>query len=61
MMSAPPCLPPRDVTRAKVPPPPDACDTHAHVLGPADRFPYAGPSAQHRILVSNPAKLYGFP
>ena len=41
MMSAPPCLPPRDVTRPKVPPPANACDTHAHVFGPADLFPYA--------------------
>src|SRR5258707_15275402 len=36
----PACLPPRDVSRPKVPPPPNACDTHAHVFGPADRFPY---------------------
>jgi predicted TIM-barrel fold metal-dependent hydrolase len=51
----PACLPPRDVSRPKVPPPPDACDTHAHVFGPAQRV------TQHRILVTNPAKLYGFP
>src|SRR3979411_3179759 len=37
----PACLPPRDVSRPKVPPPPGACDTHAHVFGPAARFPYA--------------------
>jgi predicted TIM-barrel fold metal-dependent hydrolase len=37
----PACLPPRDVSRPKTPPPPDACDTHAHVFGPAARFPYA--------------------
>jgi len=37
----PACLPPRPVSRPKIPPPPDACDTHAHVFGPATRFPYA--------------------
>jgi predicted TIM-barrel fold metal-dependent hydrolase len=37
----PACLPPRDVSRPKVPPP-DACDTHAHVFGPAQRFAYTG-------------------
>ena len=37
----PACLPPRDVSRPKVPPPPNACDTHAHVFGPAAQFPYA--------------------
>jgi predicted TIM-barrel fold metal-dependent hydrolase len=37
----PACLPPRDVSRPKVPPPPNACDTHAHVFGPSERFPYA--------------------
>src|SRR3984893_16160209 len=38
----PACLPPRDVSRPKLPPPPNACDTHAHVFRPAARFPYAG-------------------
>jgi 2-pyrone-4,6-dicarboxylate lactonase len=38
----PACLPPRDVSRPRVPPPPNACDTHAHVFGPAARFPYTG-------------------
>jgi predicted TIM-barrel fold metal-dependent hydrolase len=41
MPEAPFCLPPRDVTRPRVAPPGGACDTHAHVFGPADRFPYA--------------------
>src|ERR1700694_2687149 len=36
----PACLPPRPVSRPKVPPPPNACDTHAHVFGPASLFPY---------------------
>jgi predicted TIM-barrel fold metal-dependent hydrolase len=39
MMAA--CLPPLEPTRPNVPPPAGACDTHAHVFGPAGRFPYA--------------------
>lgn len=37
----PGCPPPREPTRPKVPPPRNACDTHAHVFGPASVFPYA--------------------
>src|SRR5712671_7197333 len=37
----PACLPPRPVSRPKMPLPSGACDTQAHVFGPSDRFPYA--------------------
>src|SRR5262249_44862302 len=33
--------PPRPPSRPKHLPPSGACDTHCHVFGPADRFPYA--------------------
>src|SRR3954470_14673802 len=37
----PACPPPRAPSRPKIPLPARACDTHAHVFGPAARFPYA--------------------
>jgi predicted TIM-barrel fold metal-dependent hydrolase len=37
----PACALPREPTRPRFPPPPKACDTHAHVFGPSQRFPYA--------------------
>jgi predicted TIM-barrel fold metal-dependent hydrolase len=36
-----PCPPPREPSRPVVRTPAKACDTHAHVFGPAARFPYA--------------------
>ena len=36
-----PCPPPREPSRPIVRPPPNSCDTHAHVFGPASLFPYA--------------------
>jgi hypothetical protein len=57
----PACLPPRDVSRPKLPPPRDACDTHAYVFGPASQMWTPDRAIQQGILVTNPAKLYGFP
>jgi predicted TIM-barrel fold metal-dependent hydrolase len=37
----PACPGPLEPVRPKIPTPPQACDTHAHVFGPASRFPYA--------------------
>jgi predicted TIM-barrel fold metal-dependent hydrolase len=37
----PGCPAPRPPSRPRIPLPAGACDTHAHVFGPAARFPYA--------------------
>ena len=37
----PACPGPLEPVRPKIPTPPKACDTHAHVFGPGSRFPYA--------------------
>jgi predicted TIM-barrel fold metal-dependent hydrolase len=42
----PACPAPLDPVPPKVKTPPNACDTHAHVFGPSDRFPY-GPDRSY--------------
>jgi predicted TIM-barrel fold metal-dependent hydrolase len=42
----PACPAPLDPVPPKTPTPPNACDTHAHVFGPSDRFPY-GPDRSY--------------
>src|ERR1700724_465113 len=37
----PTCPPPREPSPPKLAMPANACDTHAHVFGPASQFPYA--------------------
>jgi len=41
MPAIPACLPPHEVSRPKLPPPPDGWDSHAHLFGPAVLFPHA--------------------
>lgn len=38
---APACKPPAEPRPPKIATPANACDTHAHVFGPRERFPYA--------------------
>lgn len=40
-MTDAPCPPPREPSAPTIATPPNACDTHCHVFGPASRFPYA--------------------
>jgi hypothetical protein len=48
------CLPPREFTRPRMPLPPNA-------LFELFQMWTLDPATQHRILVTSPAKLYGFP
>jgi predicted TIM-barrel fold metal-dependent hydrolase len=40
-MTNAPCPPPRPASKPRIATPPNACDTHCHVFGPASQFPYA--------------------
>lgn len=40
-MTDAPCPSPREPSRPRIATPPNACDTHCHVFGPASQFPYA--------------------
>jgi predicted TIM-barrel fold metal-dependent hydrolase len=42
----PACPAPLEPVQPKIKTPPNACDTHAHVFGPSDRFPY-GPDRSY--------------
>src|SRR3954447_20929296 len=59
----PETVPAPAVTAPVVPPPPGACDTHAHVFGPFDRFPpamssvYALPEASFEVYTATLAQL----
>ena len=49
--------------RPRVPPPPGAWDSHFHIFGPSDKFPYAPgrgytpPDAPVERLIALPARL----